>query len=175
MIDQLTTAALVVTVLAGLVAVAARDFLVSILSLSSASVALAVYFYLAGAPIAAVFEAVVAAGLVTVLFLFVISLTETDAAERISGAKLPLVGLALGLLLGVGIVVWVLVDPTVGGRASDVAFAETLWSARSIDLLAVTVLVFVGVLAVVRLTAEQLEPESDGETGPTAGSREVEP
>ncbi|WP_244605456.1 NADH-quinone oxidoreductase subunit J [Halorhabdus rudnickae] len=175
MIGQLTTAALAVTVLLGLLAVAARDFLVSILSLSGASVALAVYFYLAGAPIAAVFEAVVAAGLVTVLFLFVISLTETDAAERISGGKLPVVGLALGLLLGVGITVWALVDPTaVTTGASDTAFAEALWSARSIDLLAVTVLVFVGVLAVVRLTAERLEPESDSETGSTAGSREVE-
>jgi len=174
MIDQLTTAALVVTVLAGLVAVAARDFLLSILSLSGASVALAVYFYLAGAPIAAVFEAVVAAGLVTVLFLFVISLTETDAAERISGAKLPVVGLALGLLLGVGIAVWTLLDPA-AASGTDVAFAEALWSVRSIDLLAVTVLVFVGVLAVVRLTAERLEPAGDGEDGPTANSREVEP
>jgi len=174
MIDQLTTVALVVTVLAGLLAVAARDFLLSILSLSGASVALAVYFYLAGAPIAAVFEAVVAAGLVTVLFLFVISLTETDAAERISGAKLPVVGLALGLLLGVGIAVWALVDPTAGTAGSDVAFAEALWSTRSIDLLAVTVLVFVGVLAVVRLTAERLEPEGDAETGSTVGSQEGE-
>ena len=170
MIEQLPTLALALTVLLGLVAVGARDFLVSILSLSGASVALAVYFFLAGAPIAAVFEAVVAAGLVTILFLFVISLTETDAAERISGAKLPVVGLALGLLLGVGVAVWALLDPTVAGEASDVAFAEALWSARSIDLLAVTVLVFVGVLAVVRLTAERLEPDDGAVTEP----REVE-
>ncbi|MFB6200414.1 MAG: NADH-quinone oxidoreductase subunit J [Halorhabdus sp.] len=159
MINQLTTVALLATVLLGLLAVGARDFLVSILSLSGASVALAAYFYLAGATIAAVFEAVVAAGLVTVLFLFVISLTETDAAERISGAKLPVVGLALGLLVGIGIAVWALLDPIAVGAETDVAFADALWSARSIDLLAVTALVFVGVLAVVRLTAERLEPD----------------
>lgn len=164
MTDPLIAATLAATVALALIAVAVRDFLVSILSLSGASLALAVYFYLAGAPIAAVFEAVVAAGLVTVLFLFVISLTETDAAERIEGVKLPVVGLALGGLLGVGIAVWTLIDPVASG-GTDVAFAEALWTGRSIDLLAVTVLVFVGVLAVVRLTAERVEPD-DREVNP---------
>jgi NADH-quinone oxidoreductase subunit J len=155
---ELTTPALAITVLLGLVAVAARDFLLSILSLSGASVALAVYFFLAGAPIAAVFEAVVAAGLVTVLFLFVISLTETDTAERIENAKLAVVGLALGGLLGVGITVWALIDPVASEGATMTTFAEALWSGRSVDVLAVTLLMFVGVLAVVRLTAERLDP-----------------
>ncbi|WP_181685699.1 NADH-quinone oxidoreductase subunit J [Halorhabdus salina] len=161
MIEQLPTAVLGLTVLFGLVAVAARDFLVSILSLSGASVALAVYFFLAGAPIAAVFEAVVAAGLITVLFLFVISLTEADTAERIERGKLTVVGLALGGLLGVGIAVWALLDPVASEAATGTTFAQALWSGRSVDLLAVTILMFVGVLAVVRLTAERLDPVTD--------------
>lgn len=167
MTGPLVTAALVVTVGLGLVAVASWDYLVSILSLSGASIALAVYFYLAGAPIAAVFEAVVAAGLVTVLFLFVVSLTETeaDATEHLVGTKRAIVGVALAALGGIAVAVWTLLEAT-GGAPSDVAFAEALWSGRSIDLLAVTVLVFVGVLAVVRLTAERLEFDTDrpGET-----------
>ncbi|MFB6150959.1 MAG: NADH-quinone oxidoreductase subunit J [Haloarculaceae archaeon] len=169
MTDPLPAAALVATVGLGLVAVAARDFLVSVLSLSGASVALAVYFYLAGAPVAAVFEAVVAAGLVTVLFLFVVSLTETDAAEAIEGAKLPVVGVALGLLAAVGAAVWAFLGAVAATGASDVAFAEALWTTRSVDLLAVTVLLFVGVLGVVRLTAERFEAGLDAAEPADAG------
>ncbi|QGN06326.1 NADH-quinone oxidoreductase subunit J [Halorhabdus sp. CBA1104] len=165
----LTTGALAITLVLGFAAVAARDFLVSILSLSGGSVALAVYFFLAGAPIAAVFEAVVAAGLITVLFLFVISLTETDTAQRVHPAKRTVVGLALGGLLGVGIVVWALLDPAAGEATTVTTFAQELWSGRSIDVLAVTILMFVGVLAVVRLTAEHLDPATDtGEDQPGA-------
>jgi len=153
----LTTAALVATVGLAMVAVAARDFLVSILSLSGASVALAVYFYLAGAPIAAVFEAVVAAGLVTVLFLLMISLTDAETATLIEQRKLPIVGLALGALLGVGLVVWGLLGGLSTGGGSEMELAEALWSRRSIDLLAVTVLLFVGVLGIIRLTAERFD------------------
>lgn len=173
----LTTAALVATVGLALVAVAARDFLVSILSLSGASVALAVYFYLAGAPIAAVFEAVVAAGLVTVLFLMMISLTDTETATLIEGRKLPIVGLALGGLLGIGLVVWSWLAPLATGGGSEVELAEALWSERSVDLLAVTVLLFVGVLGIIRLTAERFDA-TDGpvtsEGAPIGGDRESE-
>ncbi|CCQ34138.1 NADH dehydrogenase I J subunit protein [Halorhabdus tiamatea SARL4B] len=153
----LTTAALVATVGLAVIAVAARDFLVSILSLSGASVGLAVYFYLAGAPIAAVFEAVVAAGLVTVLFLMMISLTDAETATRIEGRKLPIVGLALGALLGVTLVVWGWLGGLSAGGGSEIELAEALWAERSIDLLAVTVLLFVGVLGIVRLTAERFD------------------
>lgn len=153
----LSAVALAATLGLALIAVAARDFLASILSLSGASVGLAVYFYLAGAPIAAVFEAVVAAGLVTVLFLMMISLTDADAAERIESRKLPVVGLALGGLLGVGLVVWGWLGGLSTGSGSEIALAEALWAERSVDLLAVTVLLFVGVLGIVRLTAERFD------------------
>ncbi|MFW5917863.1 MAG: NADH-quinone oxidoreductase subunit J [Haloferacaceae archaeon] len=165
----LTTAALAATVGLALVAVAARDVLVSILSLSGAGVALAVYFYLAGAPLAAVFEAVVAAGLVTVLFLLMISLTDEETADRLDGAKLPIVGLALGGLLGVGLIVWGWLGGLSTGSGSEIELAQALWAERSIDLLAVTVLLFVGVLGIVRLTAEHF----DATDGPV--TREMAP
>jgi len=166
----LTAAALVATVGLAVVAVAARDFLVSILSLSGASVGLAVYFYLAGAPIAAVFEAVVAAGLVTVLFLMMISLTDAETATLIEGRKLPVVGLALGALLGVSLVVWGWLGGLSTGGGSEIELAEALWAERSVDLLAVTVLLFVGVLGIVRLTAERFDATDEpitGDRGPT--------
>lgn len=154
MSTALQTATLVGVVGFALLAAVFRDLLKAIVSLASASLSLAAYFYLLGAPYAAVFEALVAAGLVPVLFLFMISLTDESVARSLEGRKALVVGLFSLVLLATLAAVWSSLAPLVGlsGEGFLDPFGRSLWVRRSVDVLAVGVLLFVGVLAVVRLT-----------------------
>ena len=68
---------LVVTVIVLFFAIERKDLLQSAILLGMGSASLGVVFFLASAPIAAVFELVVCAGLITVLFISAIALTGT--------------------------------------------------------------------------------------------------
>ena len=153
-------------VLFALLAVLLSDLLKSILSLTIASVSLAAYFYLLGAAYAAVFEAIVAAGLITVLFLFMVSLTETSVVERLEGRKATIVG-GLGVVFfAIAAFFWTyLGDLPVADQSSFVEpFGDALWIGRSIDVLAITILIFVGVIGSMRLTTAQFEALEEAET-----------
>jgi NADH-quinone oxidoreductase subunit J len=64
------------------VAIELRDLIKSAIALGIASALLAAIFYILGAPFAAVFELSVCAGLVTVLLLSSVSMTEEKEAEH---------------------------------------------------------------------------------------------
>ncbi len=79
----LAYAALAVIVLTGaIVAVFSRDLLWSAVALGLGSAALAALFFLRGAPYAGGFELGVGAGLISVLFIIAISLTERIRGRR---------------------------------------------------------------------------------------------
>lgn len=170
-------------------AVILSDMLKSILSLTIASVSLAAYFYLLGAPYAAVFEAIVAAGLITVLFLFMVSLTDTNVVERLENRKAALVGVFAVAFVAVVGFLWLSYFGELGvaARSNFGDFGEALWTGRSIDVLAVTILIFVGVIGSMRLTTAGMEAlEEESETweepsveseagGSTGGSPDDEP
>lgn len=143
------------------------DLLKSILSVTIASVSLASYFYLLGAPYAAVFEAIVAAGLLTVLFLLMVSLTERGVAERVRRRKAVLVGGVGIIIFAIAAFLWSYVTslPVETTPAFPDQFGEALWTGRSIDVLAVTIVLFIGVLGSMRLTTAQLESTPDGPDG----------
>ena len=74
----LATIVLVAITLAGAItAVLSRNLLRAAVALGVGSVALAVLFFLLGAPYAGGFELSVGAGLISVLFIIAISLTES--------------------------------------------------------------------------------------------------
>lgn len=76
--DLLIALALIVTVLAGgAAAVLLRNLLRAAVALGASSVALAALFFLLRAPYAGAFELSVGAGLISVLFIVAISLTES--------------------------------------------------------------------------------------------------
>jgi len=164
--------------LAGVVVFAAlavllSDMLQSILSLTISSVSLAAYFYLLGAAYAAVFEAIVAAGLITVLFLFMVSLTDTSTVERLEGRKTVLVGVFGLAFVAVAAFLWTSYfgELAVASQSNFGEIGEALWTDRSIDVLAVTILIFVGVIGSMRLTTagiEALEESSDTDAGTKA-------
>ncbi len=71
-----------VAVLFVLVAIEIKDLIKSAIALGIASALLAAVFYILGAPFAAVFELSVCAGLVTVLLLSSVSMTEEKEVEN---------------------------------------------------------------------------------------------
>lgn len=77
------TVALMVTVLTGAIAaVLLENLLRAAVALGTSSVALAALFFVLGAPYAGAFEVSVGAGLISVLFIVAISLTESIREER---------------------------------------------------------------------------------------------
>ena len=78
MVIVFACAALAAIVLVGAIAaVLSRNLLRAAIALGAGSVALAMLFFLLGAPYAGSFELSVGAGLVSVLFIVAISLTES--------------------------------------------------------------------------------------------------
>jgi NADH-quinone oxidoreductase subunit J len=78
----------VVTVIATLFAITERHTVHAIVYLVTSFFALAVIFYLLGAPLVAVFEVIIYAGAIMVLFLFVIMMLDLGHPEKVRGPAL---------------------------------------------------------------------------------------
>jgi len=74
-----------VVVIATLMAITARHTVHAIIYLATSFFALAAIFYLLGAPLVAVFEVIIYAGAIMVLFLFVIMMLDTGKWEKAHG------------------------------------------------------------------------------------------
>ncbi len=77
-----------VVVVATLLAITARHTVHAIIYLATSFFGLAAIFYLLGAPLVAVFEVIIYAGAIMVLFLFVIMMLDTGHAARAFGPTL---------------------------------------------------------------------------------------
>ncbi len=138
-------------------AVRAERLLISALWLAGVSATLALVFYLLGAYQVAVIELSVGAGLVTVLFVFAISVAGEEAVSR--RPLLPR-SLAWGLvLLAVLLLGWLLLPlETREAPEAEPAFTTVLWQQRGLDVLVQVVLIFAGVLGLLGLLAEAKAP-----------------
>ncbi|GAB4574912.1 MAG: hypothetical protein Kow0077_23830 [Anaerolineae bacterium] len=159
-------------VLCAIMAIRATRLLTSAIWLAGVSALVSIVLYLIGAPQVAVIELSVGAGLVTVLFVFAISIAGEDAMDGRSIVPRP-VGLGLvvlsGLLLG-----WMAL-PALGVRPplAESPFAVVLWEERGLDVLVQVVLIFAGVVGVLGLLGEEARvraeipaprPEADRES-----------
>ena len=140
-------------------AIRAKRLLTSALWLAGVSALLSVVFYLYGARQVAVIELSVGAGLVTVLFVFAISIAGEDAiGARSIVPKWLAWGLVILLVLLLG---WFTLLPPanpVNQSGSDLALATMLWQERGLDVLVQVVLIFSGVLGLLGLLAEAKPP-----------------
>lgn len=132
-----------------------------------------------GAPLAAVFELSVCAGLITVVFASTISMTrpldDAEAARCRARRKrrfhpaFLLVALAGVALWASGYVLEVTAPPPLAPLAGA---REVLWTARRLDLVGQLTVLFVGAFAVVILFKEKAEARAEGapaEAAPPAG------
>jgi NADH:ubiquinone oxidoreductase subunit 6 (subunit J) len=142
-----------------LAAIRARRLLVSAIWLAGVSALISVIFFLYGARQVAVIELSVGAGLVTVLFVFAISIAGDDIVDTRPVLPRPfLIGICLlfALLLG-----WYILPAALNPLAvtgTEGTLNDVLWHQRGLDVLVQVVLIFSGVLGLLGLLAEAKAP-----------------
>ena len=132
----------------------AERLLLSALWLAGVSAFTAMIFYSMGAREVAIIELSVGAGLVTVLFVFAISVAGDETIDGHPAVPRSLAVMLAGLC-AVGLI-WLLRDglspaPT---APSATSLAQALWSDRALDVLVQVVLIFTGVIGLLGLLAE---------------------
>lgn len=147
----------------GVLAVMLRSMLKSAIALALASAMLAVIMYLLGSVWAAIFELSVCSGLVTVIFISAISLSNTDRKDlaRLYEDKKRMVLLPLALIAGGIVLIFVVTMPVFNlpaiAQATETAdtFREILWTHRQVDIWGQALVIITGALTVVALFKER--------------------
>jgi NADH:ubiquinone oxidoreductase subunit 6 (subunit J) len=148
-----------VTLVFAIQAIRAKRLLHSALWLAGVSAFLAFIFYLLGAHQVAVIELSVGAGLVTVLFVFAISLAGEDLQTEGQFVPRPLAWglIATAVLLLGTLVIGSTVFPA-GGPVAEEPVSTVIWQQRDLDVLVQVVLIFSGILGLLGLLAEAKAP-----------------
>ncbi|MGA2531987.1 MAG: NADH-quinone oxidoreductase subunit J [Candidatus Aminicenantales bacterium] len=148
------TSLLVGLVLFSVLAILVKDLLKAAVSLAVASLLLGIIFFRMNASYAGVFEISVVAGLITVLFILTIALT--NKGEEIRESKL--VNLAFPLFFVVFIIIDALVMkgllqkiPALPSSPESGAFGDVLWKGRTLDLVGQIAVILAGVFSVLAL------------------------
>jgi NADH-quinone oxidoreductase subunit J len=105
----------------------------SALSLVVVMGSLALIYLLLGAEFVAAIQVIIYAGAVMVLFVFVIMLLNAGVEERSRGSRVAVMFGVPGLILGMGAVVWVLVERT--PRLGEVAIGQLHGTAQGLGRL----------------------------------------
>jgi NADH-quinone oxidoreductase subunit J len=160
-----STVLLLLMLLFSLWAVMTKTLLKSAIGLALASAVLTVLMFTLGAPMAAVFELSVCAGLITVVFVSTISLTkplphevemERDREVHRWAWILPVLLLASGLALKF---VPFTFDFNLPLPTDDNDFRSVLWNTRLLDILGQISVILAGVFGIVILFKEKNEHE----------------
>ncbi len=140
-------------------AIRARRLLTSAIWLAGVSALVSIVLYLYGAAQVAVIELSVGAGLVTVLFVFAISIAGDDPIDSRPVIPWPmLIGMSV---LFVFLLAWYLLPAAVNPlpvRTTGASLSQVLWQDRGLDVLVQVVLIFSGVLGLLGLLAEAKAP-----------------
>lgn len=162
----ITVAALSLAVLCAALAVRADRLLTSALWLAAVSALLSFSLYLLNAPYLAVIELSVGAGLVTVLFVFAISIAGEADVNRPAllspWLALPLLALAGGLAA-----FWLL--PGIGSAepTASTAFSQALWEQRGLDTVLQAILILAGGLGVLHILSDPADQAGHQEPADT--------
>lgn len=154
-----------ILVLAALWTVMTRSLLRSAVGLALVSALLTIIMFRLSSPIAAVFELSVCAGLISVLFVSVISLTQPLSQKEIiehMKAKLSRFWLLPFIVVSVGIMLSLLsvklrIKTPLPEQNTDVRFV--LWYLRQFDILGQVIILLAGVFGVVILFREPKKNE----------------
>lgn len=146
-------------------AIMARSLIKGAVGLALTSVILAILMFRLQAPLAAVFELSVCAGLITVIFISAISLTQPlapadqPAQDHLRSKRylwLPIILMAVAVALAfVWHPVWWPLPPP---AAPGVDVKQVLWNQRPLDLFGQVVVLLAGIFGVVVLFKEKKQP-----------------
>ncbi len=151
-------------VVCAIMALRAAKTLVSALWLAGTSALVAFALYLMGAHEIAVVELSVGAGLVTILFVFAISVAGDEALDVRTVIPRP-VAITLVIVTGL-LLAWFTVAQPIANLIQPIApsivvpLADALWKQRGLDVLVQIALIFGGVLGVIGLLADGAEAGS---------------
>jgi len=148
------TALLIGMVLFSVLAIFLKDLIRAAISLAVASLLLGIIFFRMGASYAGVFEISVVAGLITVLFILTIALTNTG--EEVRESRLA------NVVFPLFFVVFVIIDalvmkgllqkvPALPSGPEAGTFGEVLWKGRTLDLVGQIGVILAGVFSVLAL------------------------
>jgi NADH:ubiquinone oxidoreductase subunit 6 (subunit J) len=157
-----------------LMAFRAKQLIVSALWLAGCSAILSIIMYLLGAFAVAVIELSVGAGLVTVLFVFAISIAggETIEARSIIPRWLALIVSLVAIVLLAFMTLSSLVSlPT----AVEPPFSEVLWQQRGLDMLVQSGLLFAAVVGMLGLLSEAKVPAIEKKAVPAKEPQASQP
>ena len=153
----------IIILLAGLVVsaaicVALNDLLKMAIALAATSGLLAIIMFVLGAPLAAVFELSVCAGLITVVFISAINMTRVSSKEELEEKQkarnkrfLLLPVLIIVLIAGMLVFLWPQIDsllPTIAAGSGE-SVKDILWNKRQVDLLGQIAIILAGVYGVI--------------------------
>ncbi len=151
-------------ILCAVLAVTAKRLLASAIWLAGVSALSATLFYMLDAREVAVIELSVGVGLVTVLFVFAISIAGDESMDAKS-----IVPRVLAWILALGAVVllgWMaLPEIHTAQKLAELSSTDILWQQRGLDLLVQVALIFAGVLSVLGLLSEQTRRPSEQTKG----------
>jgi NADH:ubiquinone oxidoreductase subunit 6 (subunit J) len=148
------TALLIGLVLFSVLAIFLKDLLKAAISLAVASLLLGIIFFRMNASYAGVFEISVVAGLITVLFILTIALTNTG--EEVRESRLA------NVIFPLFFVVFVVIDalvmkgllqkiPALPSGPEAGTFGDVLWKGRTLDLIGQIAVILAGVFSVLAL------------------------
>ncbi len=141
--------------LCALQAIRAKHLLTSALWLAGVSALVSIILYRLGAQEVAVIELSVGAGLVTVLFVFAISIAGDDA---MSAPPVVPRALAAGMILAFAVILGAMVLPidNLDLTPAERTFSQALWDDRALDVLVQIVLIFAGVLGLIAILKDTM-------------------
>ena len=145
----------VAAIVSAVMALRSQRLLVSALWLAGTSALVSLLLYLMGAPEIAVVELSVGAGLVTILFVFAISVAGDETMDVSTVIPRPL-AIALVVLSALLLALLIFGRPILValGASSSAPLADVLWQQRGLDVLVQVVLIFGGVLGVLGLLTD---------------------
>jgi len=141
----------------GILAATSRKLIISAVALATVSAALGVLMYVLGAHSAAIFEVSVCSGLVTVIFISAVSLSNGDKqVEAQDIASVPrkkrflpaiLIGAGALLMIAAGLSGFSLGEPA--AATSGASFQEVFWETCQADIFGQMVALIAGATAIV--------------------------
>jgi NADH-quinone oxidoreductase subunit J len=159
----LTIVTLALTLFAALWTVMTRGLVRAALGLAATSILITVLMFMLGAGLAAVFELSVCAGLITVVLVSTIAMTQPSSkAEALEFARrrmrrywfLPIIIVAAGALLA-----WFSAGAAApiapAATAAEADARQVLWGSRQADLIGQILAIFAGVFGVIVLFKER--------------------
>jgi len=169
--DILYIALLMLLLLAGVWTVMTLNLLKSAIGLAVTSAILSLLLFLMAAPLAGVFELSVCAGLITVVFISVISLTKpltsAEARARDRSRVKRFIFLPI-LIVIVGAGLYALrpqMDLPLPPAGMEMDVRQVLWNVRRLDLVGQILIILAGVFGVVILFKDR--PDANGPQGGT--------